>query len=382
MSSASYRTPPNVTSPNLTSEQWGDRRRRILKVVTAALLLACLCGCIELDYYLHAATGHLQIINKRQPISELLKEKSTPAQLQKKLNQVNEIRDFASQALLLPENDSYRSYVKLDRPYVVWNVVATPELSLEPLEWCFPVIGCVSYRGYFDQQKAKEFARSIEDDGNDTLITGVPAYSTLNWFADPVLSTFSDWPTTSIAQLIFHELAHQKLYVPDDTVFNESFATAVAQIGLERWLEQVDNPDMTAGYEQQRTRQEQIHQLLHKTRSQLTELYRDDLPVNEKRQQKLDIFAELRGNYQRLRSSWNGFSGYDPWFEELNNARFAFLNNYHRWVPAFQLIMQQEQQDLEKFYWRCRVIAELPDQQRQKLLDRLAETFKQPKESG
>jgi predicted aminopeptidase len=274
-----------------------------LKLAGSGLLLFSLCGCLELDYYLHAATGHLQLLSKRQSIPALLETSGTPEQLQKKLQDVAEIRDFASQSLLLPENESYRSYVKLDRPYVVWNVIATPEFSLTPLEWCFPVVGCLSYRGYFDHQKAQEFARSL-DAANDTLVVGVPAYSTLSWFDDPVLSTFSDWPEVFIAQLIFHELAHQQLFIADDTVFNESFATAVEQAGLKRWLKRINDPHQTKAYQQQKTRQELIHQLLQKTRSELAELYERDLPTTEKRRQKLDILADLRDNYQQLRSDW------------------------------------------------------------------------------
>jgi predicted aminopeptidase len=242
------------------------------------------------------------------------------------------------------------------------------------------VIGCVSYRGYFEQQKAEEFARTLEQT-NDTLVVGVPAYSTLKWFDDPVLSTFSHWPKLSLAQLIFHELAHQQLYIPNDTVFNESFATAVEQVGLDRWLQDTDEPKLKADYQRQRQRQATIHQLLRNTRKQLQQLYASELPTADKRQQKLAIFQQLQDNYQYLRNDWDGYPGYDHWFSTLNNARFAFVDNYHRWVPAFKQVLQQEQQDLAKFYWRCQVISKLPEQQRRKLLDQLAMQYQQSRES-
>jgi predicted aminopeptidase len=343
----------------------------MIKLAIASLLIMTLTACVGLDYYLHSATGHLQVISKRQSISELLEQQTTPAELQQQLVQIENIRDFASKTLKLPENDSYRSYVKLDRPYVVWNVVATPEFSLEPLQWCFPIVGCVTYRGYFDHKKAWQFERSLDKDSFDSIIVGVPAYSTLNWFDDPVLSTFSDWPTVSVAKLIFHELAHQKLYVPDDTVFNESFATAVEELGIEIWLQQQNDPSMTRKYRQQQKRQAEFQKLLATTRSRLENLYAGQLPENQKRQQKAAIFSAMRKDYQLLRQGWHDYPGYDAWFNQLNNARFASSNSYHRWVPAFKMAMQQEDLDLEKFFWRCQSIAKLSEPTRHQLLDRL-----------
>ncbi len=259
---------------------------------------------------------------------------------------------------------------------MVWNVVATPEFSLEPLQWCFPIVGCVSYHGYFDQNQAKQFAASLDQKTHDTAIIGVPAYSTLNWFDDPVLSTFSDWPTAAIASLIFHELAHQKLYLPDDTVFNESFATTVGQFGIDHWLRQNNDPAVTKSYRQQQTRQQQFHELLRSTRQDLEDLYASPLPEWQKRAQKSQTFADMRDNFQQLRSLWQDYSGYDAWFSQLNNARFASINNYQRWVPAFKRVMEQEDGDLTRFYWRCRAIASQPERQRQQLLERLSADYR------
>ena len=338
------------------------------KFLLAILLVLPLSGCFEIDYYLSAVTGHLQILSKRQSIQELLQEKSTPAELQLRLNQIREIRDFASQQLDLPNNGSYRSYVKLDRPYAVWNVVATPEFSLTPKQWCFPIAGCVSYRGYFKLDQAKKFAQGLANEHYDTAILGAPAYSTLKWFDDPVLSTFSNWPLPSIANLIFHELAHQLLYVQNDSTFNESFANSVGQIGVERWLESRNDPKMTELYQQQQIRQRQFQKLQETTRGELLELYASSLPPAEMRSAKQAIFDRMKERYARLKDSWQGYSGYDGWFSLVNNARFASSNTYNRWVPAFKLVFAQEKNDLPNFYRRCRIIAELPSEQRNQLL--------------
>jgi len=344
------------------------------RFILCAFLLFGLSGCFELEYYLSAATGHLQIISKRRSIEDLLHEQSTPPDLQARLKQVSEIRDYASRQLLLPENGSYRSFVQLDRPYVVWNVVATPEFSLTPQQWCFPIAGCVSYRGYFDLEKANEFAQSLDRQHFDTAVVGSPAYSTLQWFDDPVLSTFSNWPLPSIANLIFHELAHQKLYLPGDSMFNESFATTVGQIGIDLWLQEQHDPQMTERYRRQQERQRQFNELLLETRAELEKLYASHQPETEMRITKQTIFANLRQSYAQLRESWQGFSGYDAWFSQVNNARFASINTYHRWVPAFNLVFAQEKHDLQSFYRRCQVIADLPNQQRQQLLESLDKT--------
>ena len=345
------------------------------KLAVVGILLLSLAACIELDYYLHSVSGHLEVLSKRRTISALLSDKATPSELQEKLKQVTAIREFASQRLLLPKNGSYHSYVELDRPYVVWNVVATPEFSLEPLQWNFPVVGTVSYRGYFDKSKAEKFASSLDEKYFDSIIIGVPAYSTLSWFDDPVLSSFSHWPPASIAKLLFHELAHQKLYIPDDTSFNESFASSVEQIGIDLWLQQGNDLDMQNSYQRQVERQQQFNALIRTTRAELQTVYRRNSSEQQMRAEKQQILADMQQSYQQLRESWQGYSGYDGWMKQLNNARFASNNNYQRWVPAFQLAFEQEGQNFARFYRRCRVIANLPEAERRALLDRLAADY-------
>ena len=341
------------------------------RFVFGSLCLLLLCGCWDVDYYLQTAQGHLQIINKRQSIQELLHQPDIPADLQMRLQQIIEIRDFASKKLFLPDNGSYRSYVELDRPYVVWNVVATPEFSLTPRQWCFPIAGCVTYRGYFNQNNAKTFAQSLSQQHFDTAVVGAPAYSTLSWFDDPALSTFSNWPPPAIANLIFHELAHQQLYVQGDSVFNESFATAVAQIGVDLWLQDNGDQEMTLNFQRQKLRQQQFNDLLLSTREELQTLYASKRPKAELRISKAAIFERLRDSYQQLRKSWQGFAGYDAWFAQVNNARFASINTYQRWVPAFKLVYAQEHNQVSDFYQRCKAIAELSTAERQRLLESL-----------
>lgn len=344
-----------------------------LLFISAVLLSSwVLTACNDLDYYLHTAGGHMEVMADRKSIPDLLNDQNTPEELRKKLKDIAWIRHFASDRLELPDNESYRSYVELDRPYVVWNVVATPELSLEPLVWCFPFAGCVSYRGYFELKKAQDFAQGLRQEGYDLTVSGVPAYSTLNWFDDPALSTFSNWPTSSIAGLIFHELAHQKLYVPDDSAFNESFATTVALAGVNLWLDRFGSPQDKDRYAKKLKREKQFLGLTADTRQELKKAYDSEMSDQEKRRRKEDIFVDLRQRYAKLKDSWNGYAGYDRWFKTLNNAKFAAVSTYHRWVPAFKLVMKQEKNNFSDFYQRCESIARLPQQQRSELLERLS----------
>lgn len=353
------------------------RLRYLLFLLAILSGLWGLSACTDLGYYLHTAGGHLEVMAERKSIPELLTDQETPADLREKLKEIAWIRHFASEQLALPENGSYQSYVELDRPYVVWNVVATPELSLEPLIWCFPLAGCISYRGYFELKKAQDFARTLEKEGHDITVSGVPAYSTLNWFDDPALSTFSKWPTSSIARLIFHELAHQKLYLPDDSAFNESFSTTVELAGTELWLDRFGDSEDKAKYQQKLKYEKQFLELTADTQQELKTLYASNRSDQRKRQKKEEVFTRLRQRYLELRQSWNGYAGYDHWFETLNNAKFASINTYHRWVPAFKLVLRQEQNDLPSFYQRCEDISRLPEEKRFKLLDRLAREYRE-----
>ncbi len=324
----------------------------------AWVLLALLTGCSNVGYYAQSVSGHLEVMRRAQPIPQVLADPATPDPVKHRLERVLAIREFASRTLGLPENGSYRRYAALDRPYVVWNVFATPELSTRLEEWCYPVAGCVSYRGYYAQEQAEAFAAELKARGYDVLVRGVPAYSTLGWFDDPVLSTILRYPETEIARLIFHELAHQVVYVRDDSVFNESFATAVEREGVRRWLDAQGTEAMRAAEAAARGRREEFVRLVLEYRNRLEEVYGADLPREEKRARKRELLGALAQAYRQLKERWGDYSGYDRWFDaELNNAYLASVAAYTQLVPAFEALLAREGGDLPRFYAAVKVLA-------------------------
>ena len=349
----------------------------------ALLLFSGLCGLTlfapvlslgsDLGYYAQAVQGHVKILLARRSIDRLLAEPTTPPALKERLKLVLEIRDFASRELHLPENSSYRSYVDIGRPNVVYNVIAAPEFSLKPLSWCFPVAGCVSYRGYYDRQAAENFAASLQRQGYETDLYGVSAYSTLGWFADPVLNTFLDRPEAGLAGLIFHELAHQQLYVKDDSAFSEAFAEVVEGEGVRRWLARKGLPPPPATTEAQ-GRQQAFVDLLLQSRRELEALYASGKPATVMREEKTAVFTALRQRYQRLRDqTWQGYSGYDRWFERpVNNARLASVATYHDRKPPFLALLRRADGDLLRFYREVAELARHPRAERDKILAALA----------
>ncbi|MCW8890754.1 MAG: aminopeptidase [Sedimenticola sp.] len=327
------------------------------------LLLLCLLlpGCTTLSYYSQSIGGHLQLMGQRQPINQLLQDPETPAELKRRLENVQQIRDFASAELGLPENDSYRSYAALNRSAVVWSVVATPAFSTQPKQWCYLVIGCASYRGYFSRQDAEAYAAELRQQGLDVAIESVPAYSTLGWFDDPLPSTIINWSEPRTAGLIFHELAHQQLYVEDDSAFNEAFASLVEEEGIIRWLERRDAEAILQWQNSQRYEQAFIALLLS-TREQLQRLYDQSLDDEEKREQKVALFDALQEQYQTLkRDEWGGYSGFDGWFgRELNNAHLASVATYEEWKPVFRQLLTDAGGDFSVFYQRSEALSRLP----------------------
>jgi predicted aminopeptidase len=307
-----------------------------------ALGLAALCfasatsGC-ALPYYMQAIGGQVSLMRQRVPIEEVLADPAFDETTRERLGFVTALRAFAVDELGLPQNDSYTSYVDLGRDYVVWNVVAAPEFSVDPVTWCFPVAGCVSYRGYFQQQKAEAFADKLSDDGLDTFTGGSTAYSTLGHFDDPVLSTMLVQSDVSIAATLFHELAHQQVYVRDDTELSESFATAVEQYGVERWLESRGRAADLEQYRARLGRQRDFAELVSVQRQRLTEIFTADTDAERLRREKAASFEQMRSEYQRLRSAWGNVGDYDYWFaRELNNASLAAVTSYQRWVPGLK----------------------------------------------
>ena len=324
-----------------------------------------LSGCANVSYYWQSVNGQLDVWRRERPIEEVIADPVTGQALKDRLTRALEIRAFASRELGLPDNRSYRSYADLERPFVVWNVFAAPEFSLKPVEWCFLFAGCVAYRGYFDREDAERFAAGLEKQGYEVYVGGVPAYSTLGWFADPVLNTVIHYSNPRLARLLFHELAHQVVYARGDTVFNESFAVAVEKEGVRRWLEQRGSPGDRADYDRGTARREGFIRLARSYHDKLKKLYASGLDRDAMRARKKQLFEELRRDYQALKAGWGGFAGYDRWFERgVNNAQLASVAVYTLKVPAFEALLAREDRDLARFYAAVKELAGMPKEQR------------------
>jgi predicted aminopeptidase len=328
------------------------------------VLSASLGGCAQVSYYAQAMHGHYSMLSQARPIDTWLADPATDDKLRGKLVTVQEIRRFAARELGLPDNGSYTRYASLDRPYVLWNVVAAPALSLEPRQSCFPVAGCVDYRGYYDRKDAQAFADELRSQGFDVQIAGVPAYSTLGWFDDPVLSTFIRYPDGEVARLIFHELAHQVAYAKHDSQFNESFAVSVEEAGVERWLQLKGDDALRQAYEQHARRKRDFLALLQTCRDRLAGNYAGNAPDVDKLVRKAEIFQALKDDYQRLKTGWGGYAGYDRWFAEpLSNAHLASIATYHDLVPGFRRLLRR-QGSFAAFYGAVKKLAELDEKAR------------------
>ena len=337
-------------------------RHALPSMLAAAVLLG---GCANIGYYMQSVQGQLEILRRERRIDDVMAAPETPVALRGQLAAITNIRTYASDALGLPDNDSYRRYADLQRPFVIYNVFAAPEFSLKPLEWCFAFAGCVKYRGYFSKAEAERFAAEIARGGNDVFIGGVPAYSTLGWFADPVLNTFVNYPQPELARLIFHELAHQVVYVRDDTLFNESFAVTVEREGVRRWLASHGSEQDRERYQRIVSRRRQFVDVVEAYRSKLEALYESDLPVAEKRARKAALFTELDAAYDALRATWGLLGGHDRWFgQRPNNALLASVSIYTKLVPAFEALLRAKSGDLPAFYAEVKALAALPAPER------------------
>lgn len=346
------------------------RVHRSLLILVASLGLS---GCATVGYYSQAVRGHLSLMAAARPISTWVEDQATPAPLKERLLRAREIRRFAVEALGLPDNPSYTTYADLKRPAAVWNVFATPELSLDLKTWCYPVLGCASYRGFFERADADAMAAQLRAEGYDVNVAAVPAYSTLGWFDDPLLNTFINTPDPELARLIFHELAHQVVYARDDTVFNESFATAVEREGVRRWLAAHGDDRQRAAYAAHSQRREDFLGLLLSSRRRLAEVFASGASVQEKRAAKATVLAELQENYRRMRDErWGGFVGYDRFFAQpLTTAHLAAVGAYNDWVPAFEGLLADAGGDLRQFYARVRELGALDKHARGERLQRL-----------
>jgi len=356
--------------------------RGTLKWTLAAALTAGLglAGCADLGYYWQSVSGHLQMLNAARPVDDWLGDAQTPEQLKTRLALSQRIRSFAVSELKLPDNPSYRRYADLRRSAVVWNVVAAPEFSLTLQTWCFPVTGCVGYRGYFSEAEARAEAEQLKAQGLETSVYGVPAYSTLGWMnwagGDPLLNTFIGYPEGELARLIFHELAHQVVYASGDTMFNESFATAVERLGSQRWLDSEalrGNEKARQDYAQFDGRRRQFRALALATRLELAAIYAKkpgtDAGRAEQAAMKAQAFARFREGYAQLKASWDGFAGYDPWVARANNAAFGAQAAYDELVPGFEALFEREGRDWQRFYDAVKTLASLPKDERRKALE-------------
>ena len=351
-----------------------DCARRIRGAGALALAALLLPGCGTLSYYSQALRGEYQLLAAARPVDDWLADPATPADLRERLALALRIRRFAAQALGLPDNRSYTRYADLHRASAVWNVFATPALSLTLDTWCYPVFGCAGYRGYFARPDADRLAAELAAQGLDAIVVPVPAFSTLGWFSDPLLNTFVRWPEPELARLIFHELAHQVVYVRDDTRFNESFATAVERAGLSRWVERRDDATLSEQYRQYQVHHAGLLALVGRTQRELQSLYASQLPEEQQRQRKQEILDALPARYRQLRdSAWSGFRGYDEFFlAPWNNARIAALAAYQEDVPAFEALLAGEGGDLPRFFARVRELARLAPPERERALQALA----------
>ena len=349
--------------------------------VGAAALLAVVClttGCGAFGYYGQAIGGHLELMRRAQPVDELLAGADIDPALAQRLRLARRLRDWAVSELKLPDSRSYRAYADLGRNAAVWNVVAAPELSLTLKTWCFPIVGCVGYRGYYDEQRAQAFAAPLIEEGLDVAVYGVPAYSTLGWTdwlgGDPLLNTFVRWPEGELARLIFHELAHQVAYAAGDTAFNESFATAVERIGGARWLAEHASPAARAEYAAFDGRRRDFRALLLRTRAALEALYADpNLDDAAKRAGKARLYAALRTEYERMKAErWHGYTGYDRWIAMANNALLGVQAAYDEWVPAFERLFDNQGRDFGRFYAEVQRLAALSKEERRAALKALS----------
>jgi predicted aminopeptidase len=367
---------------------------RLIRMAVVLAATGLLGGCGAIGYYAQAIGGHLEVVRLARPVADVLADPVMLPALRDKLANATAAREFASRELHLPDNGSYRRYADLGRPFVVWNVIAAPEFSVTPEEACFPVAGCVAYRGWYSEVRARDDAAERQAKGFDVRVGGVPAYSTLGWFDDPLLNTFLGYPDAEVARLIFHELAHQVLYVPGDSSFNESFAVAVEEEGVRRWLDWRANAAERERYLQFDARRRQFVELISRYRERLKAYYRDtaswtSAQLDERRAGKAKLFAALDADYEQLKQSWGGFAGYDRIMGRSpvtlstaasatvsvvappaspNNALLASIVTYSEWLPAFRNLLTRQGGDMAAFYREAKRLSAMERAARERAL--------------
>ncbi|MDX1669355.1 MAG: aminopeptidase [Limnobacter sp.] len=347
---------------------------RLLRNFALICVVFGLVGCSSVGYFWQAAAGHVSIMAQSRDIEEVLADPESPPWLVDQLVQVRKIRDYSVSELSLPDNRSYRMYSDIERKFPVWNVVAAPDDSLTLNTWCFPIVGCIAYKGFYAEEDALELAQELRDEGLDVAVSGVPAYSTLGFTADPILSSFVTYPPGELARLIFHELSHQVVYIENDTQFNESFATAVEQLGVQAWLGQVGHETLKQDYERFNDRREGFRRLLLEAKSELAAAYENEgFSREEKLSAKRVILEKLKVRYEQMKmSQWEGWGGYDAYFvTDLNNAKLALVGVYNQYVPAFKVLFARCGANFPKFYESVRALGKLPASERVAMLNLL-----------
>jgi predicted aminopeptidase len=309
------------------------------------LVLVLTAGCESLSYYSQAIRGQLGLMGAARPVDAWLADPATPPELRGRLQVAQRIREFGSQRLALPQNGSYGSYAELDRPFAVWNVYAAGRFSVDPKQECFPFTGCVSYRGFFSEEAARRHAARLREEGYDVYLGGVPAYSTLGWFDDPLLSTFIKYPDVQLARLVFHELAHQRVYLKGDTTFNESFAVTVEEEGVRRWLEAAGRGGELAALRAARLRRQEFAARVAEARERLAKVYQEKIPEEA-------MLARKREEYDKLRADYPGIVPAEP-----NNAYLVSIALYTQLVPDFERLLAACGGDLAEFYDRVEALA-------------------------
>ncbi len=371
----------------MLTKAWFFMKKRPIAGIFAALsaiifVVLCIPGCSNLGYYWQNTQGHIAVMNAAKPVQDWLSDAQTPEATKRRLSLAQRIRQFASQELALPNNASYTRFADLRRSAVVWNVVAAPEYSLQLKTWCFAVVGCVGYRGYYNELDAKTEAERVQAEGYEVNVYGVPAYSTLgymNWAGgDPLLSTFLGYPEGELARMIFHELAHQVLYVKDDTMFNESFATAVERLGGQQWLAKHGSQAVRQEYDAFDSKRREFRMLTLRTRERLNQIYKQNQPVAGKEyardatdliaHKKQQAMQQLRDEYAQLKQSWGGFTGYDRFIAHANNASLGAQAAYDELVPQFEAVFEKKGKDWAAFYTAIQSIAPMPKDERRAAL--------------
>ena len=338
----------------------------MIRITLLLVFTVFLQACSSLAYYWEKIEGHSEILNKQRPIQDVIYDPKTTQKIKQRLTNAKEARKFASEILKLPDNDSYRNYADIGRDYVVWTVVATPPYSIKPKEWCFIIVGCLSYRGYFSKQSAEDFAAELRKKKMDVYVAGTKAYSTLGWFDDPLLNTMLYKSEAYRIGIIFHELAHQQMYADSDTAFNEAFATTVELQGIKHWFTLTDKQQLYADYAVAKNRDKEFKNLLIQAQENLKNIYVLEQSDSVLESKKMQVFKKLKNQYEKFKQRWSDYNGYDKWMAQpLNNAHLALVATYNNWVPALTQLFEQSNHDYKIFYKKIEQLKDLDKQQRE-----------------